>query len=277
MPSRASWPSNDTTTTGMPRSSSSLGMAEPAVTAGKMTPSTRRPTSARTCAGLGLGIVLGLGHQHREPVAVRAPLDLERQRGVERVERVRDRDAQRARRLALQRARHLVLAVAELLDRLQHAQPRVLGHRRGVVQHVGDGRHRDAGAAGDVAHGRAHAPAPPRQRGPQRRLRVEDALLGVEPRDPRARSRRRRRSRRSAAQPAAATTRPRRGRRRPRRSARGRCPDRPGSGSRRRHGRRSGRGAAACPCRGRSRSGRRAGRSPAAGRCPATRSGWGRS
>ena len=50
MPSRSSWPSNDTTTTGMPRSSSSLGMAEPAVTAGKMTPSTRRPTSARTCA-----------------------------------------------------------------------------------------------------------------------------------------------------------------------------------------------------------------------------------
>ena len=48
VPSRESLPSNDTTTTGTPRSSSSVGMAEPAVTAGKMTPSTRRPTSART-------------------------------------------------------------------------------------------------------------------------------------------------------------------------------------------------------------------------------------
>ncbi len=50
VPRRASRPSNDTTTTGTPRSSSSDGIVDPAVTAGKMTPSTRRPTSARTWA-----------------------------------------------------------------------------------------------------------------------------------------------------------------------------------------------------------------------------------
>src|SRR5919201_1226763 len=47
-PSRGSWAANETATTGMPRSRSSPGIADPSVTAGKITPSTLRRTSART-------------------------------------------------------------------------------------------------------------------------------------------------------------------------------------------------------------------------------------
>ena len=204
VPSRGSRPSNDTTTTGMPRSSSSVGMAEPAVTAGKMTPSTRRPTSARTWAASFCGIVLGLGHQHREAVAVGAPLDLERDGRVEGVERVGDGDAERARGLPLQRAGDLVLAVAQLLDRIQHtaagvrrppARSGAARSRRWRPRRRSGGRRRawwrSPGRRLDVA---APPAAPAARRGCRPRRRAAD---------PRARSRRRRRSRRRAA-PAAA-------------------------------------------------------------------------
>ena len=146
--------------------------------------------------------------------------------------------------------------VAELVDGVEHA-------RRGCRRRPGrcwcsdvrDGRHRDAGAAGDVVHRGAHAARLDALAGsPQRRERRLDALLGRRCADPRARSRRRRRSRLPGAPRRAPPTCRRRGPRRRRRSARRPCRGRPGSRGR---GRRSGardRGGRACPCRARTRS-----------------------
>ena len=82
-------------------------------------PADERPHLRR----LGRRIVLGLGDEHGEAVAVGAPLDLQGDGGVERVQRVGDDDPERARGPPLERARDLVLAVAELVDRRQHARP----------------------------------------------------------------------------------------------------------------------------------------------------------
>ena len=209
--------------------------------------------------GLGGRVVLGLGDEHREAVAVGTPLDLQGDRGVERVQRVGDDDPEGARRAPLERPGDLVLAVAELVDRLEHPAPGRLGHGRRRVQDVRDGGHRDTGSACDVVHGHRHPTGTSASASAARSAASErlDALLGtharvlVLDRDVAVIAGRAQGAEElGPALDAAAGRRRRRSATRPR-------PGRPGGGSRSGRGGGRGRDGSACPCRGRSRCGRR--------------------
>ena len=109
--------------------------------------------------GLGVAVVFRSRYDDGEPVMVCPPLDLARDRRVEGVQDVGHDDAQRLGRAALERSRDLVRPVAELVDGVEHARPGAVGDRDGAGDDVRHGRHRDAGAAGDVVHRDAHAAA----------------------------------------------------------------------------------------------------------------------
>ena len=118
------------------------------------------------------GVLVGVAHQQEVAQLARRALDLERELRIEGVGDAADEQRHRVGLALHQRARHQVGAVAQLLDRGEHAPARLLADLAAVAQHVGDGgrgdargpRHFDEGGHPATVAAAASAPGPASQR-----------------------------------------------------------------------------------------------------------------